>query len=298
MPPAVWKKTIRADQRFREDADREQRLHPEVLPAHEQQGAGARRFDERLADPRKNWKASPADFKEREYWDEYQDAYQDAIAKCSTKDAPWYVIPSDHKWFRNFAVAEVIVRTLESFKMRYPEGRTSRHRARKAADMKLEDNKFQMSLDIAQREREGIALLDLKGRITMGDEASRFSRRLSRRCAAEPGARLILNMQEVDYVDSTGLGAHRSCAPRGSENANGVAKLVNVNRRNIELIVMTKIDTIFEVFDDETDAVNSFFPGREIKRFDILSFVAPDAGRIRSERCFSTGARGARYRPA
>jgi anti-sigma B factor antagonist len=56
-------------------------------------------------------------------------------------------------------------------------------------------------------------------------------------------------------------------------NSNGVAKLVNVNRRNIELIVMTKIDTIFEVFDDETEAVNSFFPGREIKRFDILSFV-------------------------
>jgi len=52
-----------------------------------------------------------------------------------------------------------------------------------------------------------------------------------------------------------------------------VAKLVNVNRRNIELIVMTKIDSMFEVFDDETDAINSFFPGREIKRFDILSFV-------------------------
>ena len=53
----------------------------------------------------------------------------------------------------------------------------------------------------------------------------------------------------------------------------GVVKLVNVNRRNIELMVMTKIDTIFEVFDDETDAVNSFFPDRKIKRFDILSFV-------------------------
>jgi anti-sigma B factor antagonist len=52
-----------------------------------------------------------------------------------------------------------------------------------------------------------------------------------------------------------------------------MVKLVNVNRRNIELLVMTKIDTIFEVFDDETDAINSFFPGREIKRFDILSFV-------------------------
>ena len=52
-----------------------------------------------------------------------------------------------------------------------------------------------------------------------------------------------------------------------------MAKLVHLNRRNMELLVLTKIDTIFEVFDDEQDAVNSFFPGREIKRFDILSFV-------------------------
>jgi anti-sigma B factor antagonist len=128
-----------------------------------------------------------------------------------------------------------------------------------------------MSLEIAQREREGIALLDLKGRITMGDEASIF-RAAIEKVAASAGARLILNMQEVDYVDSTGLGALVMCSTR-LRNSSGVAKLVNVNRRNIELIVMTKIDTIFEVFNDETDAINSFFPGREIKRFDILSFV-------------------------
>jgi anti-sigma B factor antagonist len=128
-----------------------------------------------------------------------------------------------------------------------------------------------MSLDIARREREGIELLDLKGRITMGDEASAF-RAAFEQIAAGPNPRLILNMQEVDYVDSTGLGAMVMCATR-LRKASGVAKLVHVNRRNIELIVMTKIDTIFEVFDDETDAINSFFPGREIKRFDILSFV-------------------------
>jgi polyphosphate kinase 2 (PPK2 family) len=84
-----------------------------------------RRFDARLADPRRNWKASPADFKEREYWDQYQRAYQDAIEKCGTKEAPWYVIPSDHKWLRNFAVGEIVIRTLESFKMHYPRGDNS-----------------------------------------------------------------------------------------------------------------------------------------------------------------------------
>src|SRR5580698_5883864 len=128
-----------------------------------------------------------------------------------------------------------------------------------------------MSLEISQREREGIALLDLKGRITIGEEASGF-RAAVEKIAAQPEPRLLLNMQEVDYIDSTGLGAMVMCSMR-LKNAKGVAKLVNVNRRNIELIVMTKIDTIFEVFNDETDAINSFFPGREIKRFDILSFV-------------------------
>jgi anti-sigma B factor antagonist len=128
-----------------------------------------------------------------------------------------------------------------------------------------------MSLEIGRREREGVQMLDLRGRITMGNEVSAF-REVCEDIAAEPGARLILNMREVDYVDSTGLGAMVMCSTR-LKKANGTAKLLNVNRRNIELIVLTKMDTIFEVFDDETDAVNSFFPGREIKRFDILAFI-------------------------
>jgi anti-sigma B factor antagonist len=128
-----------------------------------------------------------------------------------------------------------------------------------------------MSLDIEQREREGIILLDLKGRITIGSEVAAF-REAFERIAQQPEPRLILNMHGVDYVDSTGLGAMVMCSTR-FRNTHGVVKLVNVNRRNIELMVMTRIDMIFEVFEDETDAINSFFPGREIKRFDILSFV-------------------------
>jgi len=79
-----------------------------------------KRFRARLSDPSKNWKASAADFSERRYWNDYQAAYEDALTKCSTEDAPWYVIPADHKWFRNFAVSEVITRALESFRMHYP----------------------------------------------------------------------------------------------------------------------------------------------------------------------------------
>jgi anti-sigma B factor antagonist len=128
-----------------------------------------------------------------------------------------------------------------------------------------------MALEISRREREGVVLLDLKGRITIGNEASRF-REAFENIGNNPGSRLLLNMLQVDYVDSTGLGALVMCHTH-LKNSAGIAKLVNVNRRNIELLVMTKIDAIFEVFDDETDAINSFFPGRTVKRFDILSFV-------------------------
>ena len=128
-----------------------------------------------------------------------------------------------------------------------------------------------MSLHINLREREGIFILDLKGKLTAGESATAF-REAFEKVTGEPGAKLILNMKLVDMVDSTGLGAMVMCSRRSS-GAGGVAKLVHVNRRNIELLVMTRLDTIFEVFEEELDAVNSFFPDREIKRFDVLSFV-------------------------
>jgi anti-sigma B factor antagonist len=128
-----------------------------------------------------------------------------------------------------------------------------------------------MNLEISTREREGIALLDLKGRITAGDEVARF-RTAVEAASGSPGAKIILNLQNVDYIDSTGLGAMVMCANR-TKNSGGMAKLLHLNRRNMELLVLTKLDTIFDVFEDEQDAVNSFFPDREIKRFDILAFV-------------------------
>jgi PPK2 family polyphosphate:nucleotide phosphotransferase len=79
------------------------------------------RFKERLDDPTKQWKISEADYKERNFWDDYTAAYEDALSRCSTKHAPWFVIPADHKWFRNLAVARIIVEHLEGLKMRYPK---------------------------------------------------------------------------------------------------------------------------------------------------------------------------------
>jgi PPK2 family polyphosphate:nucleotide phosphotransferase len=80
-----------------------------------------KRLEARLQDPTKNWKFSPLDLEERKRWDEYMEAYQDALEKCSTEDAPWFVVPSDHKWFRNWVISDTIVRTLEEMDMKYPE---------------------------------------------------------------------------------------------------------------------------------------------------------------------------------
>jgi anti-sigma B factor antagonist len=128
-----------------------------------------------------------------------------------------------------------------------------------------------MSLEIQEREREGIVILDLKGRITSGPEAGSF-RDAASAVAKNPAPNLILNMAQVDYVDSTGLGAMVMIST-AIKRAGGKVKLLNLNKRNIELLVMTKLATIFEIFNDEQDAINSFFPGREIKTFDILAFV-------------------------
>ena len=128
-----------------------------------------------------------------------------------------------------------------------------------------------MSLEIQEREREGIVILDLKGRITSGAEAGSF-REAASAVGTRPSPNLILNMANVDYVDSTGLGAMVMVATL-IKRAGGKVKLLNLNRRNIELLVMTKLATIFEIFNDEQDAINSFFPDREIKTFDILAFV-------------------------
>ena len=78
------------------------------------------RFEARLRDPSKNWKFSMGDVEERGYWDDYVSAYEDALSRCSAPWAPWYVVPANRKWYRNLAISEVIIDTLEKLDMRYP----------------------------------------------------------------------------------------------------------------------------------------------------------------------------------
>jgi PPK2 family polyphosphate:nucleotide phosphotransferase len=79
------------------------------------------RFAERLEDPKRNWKISESDYTERALWDDYIAAFEDAISATSTREAPWYIIPSNHKWFRNLAVSQIMADAMEALDMAFPK---------------------------------------------------------------------------------------------------------------------------------------------------------------------------------
>ncbi len=79
------------------------------------------RFKQRIDDPARHWKISDGDYAERPFWDAYTDAFETLLEKCSTAHAPWFVIPSNHKWFRNLAISRIVAEALESLKMKFPE---------------------------------------------------------------------------------------------------------------------------------------------------------------------------------
>ncbi len=128
-----------------------------------------------------------------------------------------------------------------------------------------------MSLALQQREREGIVIVDCDGRITAGSETAEFRAEMEALIAAGK-VNAILNLAEIDFIDSTGLGA-MVVASSAAKKLSGKVKLLNLNKRHVELLVITKLTTIFDLFDDEQDAINSFFPDRQVRTFDLLSFV-------------------------
>jgi PPK2 family polyphosphate:nucleotide phosphotransferase len=100
-----------------------------------------KRFLERLDEPGKNWKFSPADVTERQYWDDYMHAYEEMISRTASKHAPWYVIPADNKWFTRLAVAAAIIGTLEDLDLAYPKVDTEKRKQLHAARAMLEGKK-------------------------------------------------------------------------------------------------------------------------------------------------------------
>jgi PPK2 family polyphosphate:nucleotide phosphotransferase len=120
VPKSVW------SQRYEEINDFERRLvqnGTRILKffLHISKEEQLQRFEQRLDDPAKYWKISEADYSEREYWDDYLRAYEDAFAKCNSDDAPWFVIPADHKWFRDLAISEIIVSVMDSMNFQVPQ---------------------------------------------------------------------------------------------------------------------------------------------------------------------------------
>jgi len=100
-----------------------------------------RRFLERLDNPEKNWKFSPADVRERECWDDYMNAYEEMIAATSKKHAPWYVVPADNKWYTRLVVAAAIVDAMEELKLSYPKVKGEERKRLLAARRGLEGKK-------------------------------------------------------------------------------------------------------------------------------------------------------------
>lgn len=120
VPPAVWRKRYEHINQFeRMLCDEGTTILKFFL--HISKAEQAKRLQARLDDPTKRWKFNPGDLKERQLWPAYMKAYEDVLSRTSTAWAPWYIIPANHKWYRNLVVATIIVDTLKGLKMRYPQ---------------------------------------------------------------------------------------------------------------------------------------------------------------------------------
>jgi anti-sigma B factor antagonist len=128
-----------------------------------------------------------------------------------------------------------------------------------------------MDKRLSQREKEGIRILDLRGQLKTGDSESTL-RSTMEALARDNVVNIVLNLAEVTKIDSDGLEALVLCHTQ-IRKCGGVLKLARLNAEHLSLNVLTKLNTVFEVFADEQDAVNSFFPGRATRHYDVLEWV-------------------------
>jgi len=130
VPKEIWSQRYDAINNFEKELT-DNRTQVVKFYLHIDKDEQLTRFKQRLDDPHRQWKISESDYNEREYWDDYMRAYEDAISKCSTAYAPWYVIPANHKWFRNLAVSQILVETLQALNMSLPSPRVNLTEIRK-----------------------------------------------------------------------------------------------------------------------------------------------------------------------
>jgi polyphosphate kinase 2 (PPK2 family) len=119
VPKSVWSKRYDLINDFEkmlsENGTRIVKFYLHISPQEQLE-----RFKQRLDDPARHWKISETDYSERELWSKYIEAFEDAMEKTSTRHAPWYVIPSNHKWFRNLAISEIVADTMEDMDLKLP----------------------------------------------------------------------------------------------------------------------------------------------------------------------------------
>jgi len=118
-PKDIWIKHYEQINNFEKNLS-ENNTHILKFFLHISKDEQLRRFKERLDDPSKYWKISNADYTERERFGDYMKAFEDMLSKCSTEHAPWFVIPANHKWFRNLAISQIMVEYLEGLHMTFP----------------------------------------------------------------------------------------------------------------------------------------------------------------------------------
>ncbi len=120
VPESVWKPRYKRINEFEKLlAESGTRIVKFFL--HISKNEQKRRFEERIADPAKRWKFDPEDLEKRKFWDDYRKAFEDMLEKCSTDDAPWYVVPADQNWYRDYVVCSAIVNVLKDMNPKYPE---------------------------------------------------------------------------------------------------------------------------------------------------------------------------------
>ncbi|MEJ2009278.1 MAG: polyphosphate kinase 2 family protein [Acidobacteriota bacterium] len=121
VPKEVWSERYELINDFEKLLRRENDTHIIKFFLHISREEQLERFKQRLDDPARNWKISRSDYGERKYWDAYTEAYEEVFARTSKEGSPWYVIPSNHKWFRNLAVSQIVAATMKDLKMQMPK---------------------------------------------------------------------------------------------------------------------------------------------------------------------------------
>lgn len=134
-----------------------------------------------------------------------------------------------------------------------------------------------MTLHIEEREAEGIAILDLTGSLTAGEGDTELRNKLLT-LHREGKVDVVLNLKDVSHMDSTGLGGLVFGLAK-LRKAGGTLVLLNLSRAHVELFMLTRLALAFDLFEDEQEAVNSFFPDRAVRKFDVLSFVQAEEAR-------------------